>query len=61
MTNEEYVEEMLKNAMENNLPRNDMWNICITSITESLAFIAGELKELRKCIETTSKSIQGRE
>ena len=48
MTNEEHVEEMLKTAMDNNLPRNDMWIICIMSITESLAVIADELEALRK-------------
>ena len=48
MSNEEHVEEMMKTAMENNLPRSDMWIICIMSITESLAVIADELKELVK-------------
>lgn len=51
MTNEEHVEEMMKTAMDNNLPRNDMWIICIMSITESLAVIADELKELGKSKE----------
>ena len=48
MTNEEHVEEMLKTAMDNNLPRNDTWIICIMSITNSLAVIADELEALRK-------------
>lgn len=48
---EQAVEEALKEAMENNLSRDEIRMKCLVSSTLSFAFIADELEALRKCME----------